>query len=357
MNLPRIIWRAAATAALLFALGASVAWAHGTADQSNDPVTGTSYSCGGSGSLFQGFTPSRRQLASVDLRMRKGGSFPASGATLDVNVRGAEPRGQVLGSATAFVSATDSFTPLVHFDFNPPLALEPQGLFVIEFRTVHPAIVTWMGRSDNPYPAGTSHDCVGTAGEQPDFNFISSLPADGGPPGTTIDADRTVASITRKRVAQISFSGTDDLSYSSNLVFSCELDGHGSMPCTSPLTLESLRDGAHVFTVTAADQAGQRDASPARVSWIVDGTAPSAPGVTGPRRLVRARVVFRFASRDSFDPPRRLKFRCAIDSRRLAPCASRVARRFSVGSHVLRVVAVDRAGNVSRATVVRVVRK
>lgn len=358
MNSTTIIRRAAATAALLFAIGASVAWAHGGPDQSNDPVTGTSYSCpGGSGSLFQGFTPSRRQLASVDLRMRKGGSFPASGATLAIRVHTSGPPGPVVGSANGSVSAADPFTPLVHFDFNPPLTLEPQGVFVIEFVTVHPSIVSWMGRDDNPYSGGTAYDCIGADAGQTDFNFISYVPSDGGPPETSIEGGRTPASITRRRVAQISFSGTDDLSYSSNLSFSCELDGNGSMPCTSPFTLESLRDGTHAFTVTAADQSGQSDASPARVSWTVDGTAPSAPRVIGPRRLARARAVFRFSSRDGVDPPRQLRYRCAADSRRLAPCAPRVVRRLSVGRHVLRVVAVDRAGNVSRTTVVRVVRK
>lgn len=358
MNSATIIRRAAVTAALLvFTMGVSVAWAHGTPDQSNDPATGTSYSCpGGSGSLFQGLTPSRRLLSAVDLRMRKGGSFPGEGTTLTVRIHASDPSGSVVGAAASAVSANDPFTPLVHFDFSPPLALEPQGTFVIEFATVHPAVISWMGRNDNPYAGGTAYDCIGIASSQTDFNFMTHVPGDSGPPETSIDARRSPGSITRARAAQVSFAGTDDLSYPSNLAFACELDGKSHSPCSSPVSLGGLTDGRHMFSVRATDQTGKTDASPASVSWTVDGTAPSAPRVTGPRRLSGPRAIYRFSARDAVDGPRQLRYRCAVDSRRLSPCKARVARRLSRGQHVLRVVAVDRAGNESRTTVVRLVR-
>jgi hypothetical protein len=66
--------------------------------------------------------------------------------------------------------------------------------------------------------------------------------------------------------------------------------------------------------------------------------------------------AYRFSARDGLDRPRQLTFRCSVDSARLRPCAARVMRRLAKGRHVLRVVAVDRAGNVSRPTVVRIVR-
>lgn len=62
----------------------------------------------------------------------------------------------------------------------------------------------------------------------------------------------------------------------------------------------------------------------------------------------------RFSARDAMDRARQLRFRCAFDSRRLRPCERRITRRISRGQHVLRVKAADRAGNVSRQTIVRI---
>jgi hypothetical protein len=59
MKRATILWRAAATAALLSAVGASVAWAHGNPDQINDPPVQLGWSCAAEGAdnLHQGFTP------------------------------------------------------------------------------------------------------------------------------------------------------------------------------------------------------------------------------------------------------------------------------------------------------------
>ena len=357
MNIKGTIMRRAALGAvlLLATVGVSVAYAHGTADQSNDPPTDTFFWCSGrSGGLSQGFVPSRRLLSSLDLRMFHG---IASDAPVAVNVRQGGPTGTVLGSASSSVSATGPFEPLVHFDFPSPLTLEPQGTFVIELATADPAIVQWMGRSDNPYAAGTGYGCGGGALPADDFNFVTFVPGDAAPPETTMQAGPVESSITRETSVDILFAGTDDLSYASNLVSTCELDGRPFAPCASPLSLGPLPNGRHTFLVRMSDQAGQVDPSPATVAWTIDTRPPSRPRVAGPRKLERARATYRFSARDAIARQSRLRFRCSFGRRGLKPCANRITRRLAKGRHVLRVAAVDEAGNISPTTAVRIVRK
>jgi virginiamycin B lyase len=76
--------------------------------------------------------------------------------------------------------------------------------------------------------------------------------------------------------------------------------------------------------------------------------APAAPSVAGPRSTSATTPVYRFKA------ARAVAFRCAFDSPRLHRCAARFSQRLRVGSHVLRVQAVGRAGRTSRVVVVRV---
>jgi hypothetical protein len=78
-------------------------------------------------------------------------------------------------------------------------------------------------------------------------------------------------------------------------------------------------------------------------------TKPTADVVSDPSDL---RPVIDFGARDNRTPPSQIRFRCAIDSPLLHPCA-RIYRPYSAlafGQHVLRVQATDRAGNASRLT-------
>lgn len=85
-----------------------------------------------------------------------------------------------------------------------------------------------------------------------------------------------------------------------------------------------------------------------------DRTRPTRPTVRGPRRTATHRPTYRFSSRDSDNSRGELRFRCSFDSRRLHPCGRSLHQRLRQGAHVLRVGAIDRAGNRSRITVVRV---
>jgi virginiamycin B lyase len=82
-------------------------------------------------------------------------------------------------------------------------------------------------------------------------------------------------------------------------------------------------------------------------------TRPSAPVVRGSRVVSGPVVHLQFQARERGVPARRLRFRCALDVGRLKPCASSFTARLSVGSHALRVRAVDPRGRTGPVTRVR----
>jgi hypothetical protein len=185
MKRSKLIRRAAAAAALLCAIGAPVAWAHGQIDQANDPPNASGWYCvEGPDQLYAGFTPTRRQLSSFAVRLVKGLSFPPSGLTLTGRVHAGNGTGAVLGSATAVVPYSGEARPLVFFDFTPPVVLEPQGMFVFELASDVSGL-RWLGSDVNPYPNGHSFDCGGVDPlPSHDFNFVSYVPPDSGERGT-----------------------------------------------------------------------------------------------------------------------------------------------------------------------------
>jgi streptogramin lyase len=76
---------------------------------------------------------------------------------------------------------------------------------------------------------------------------------------------------------------------------------------------------------------------------------PPAPQVIGPRVSESPVVSYRFRS-----PRRDVRYRCAIDAARLRACRSPYRVRLSVGTHRLRVQAVDRRGRLGGVTKIRV---
>jgi hypothetical protein len=61
-------------------------------------------------------------------------------------------------------------------------------------------------------------------------------------------------------------------------------------------------------------------------------------------------AVFRLSATDAFTPSRALRFLCGVDAAPLRFCAARLSLRLAPGLHVLRVRAVDAAGNRSAVT-------
>jgi hypothetical protein len=128
-------------------------------------------------------------------------------------------------------------------------------------------------------------------------------------------------------------------------VFGCSVDGGAPSPCASPFTVPfDLADGEHSIEVTGTDLAG-RTGSSGRVLFRIDTRAPETSIATHPRKLIRTRhrrvkAVFSFRADESD-----VSFLCQIDKGAPQPCGARLARRYTLGRHILRVAAQDRLGN------------
>jgi acid phosphatase type 7 len=96
------------------------------------------------------------------------------------------------------------------------------------------------------------------------------------PPETTITAGPSEGSTTTQADASFSFSSSEAKS-----TFSCQLDGSGFSPCTSPKTYNGLSNASHTFEVKATDAARNTDATPARRTWTVNAATQSDPVFVG----------------------------------------------------------------------------
>jgi hypothetical protein len=287
--------------------------------------------------------------------MRTGGSFPAGGLSVRLVVREGSPVGREVGQTSTFVAGPQPVggTVVVHFDFTPPLALDPQGPFVLQGPALSPAILTWFGVDSDPYPRGTSFNCGGSPIPTQDLNFVTHLPGDAGAPETTITGGPAEGTVSKDGKSRFEFTGSDDLSYPANLRFECARDGGEFVACSSPTELDSP-DGRHRLAVRASDEAGQRDTTPAVRSWISDVTPPTRPRVLGPRRASSLALTYRFLATDTVTPSSKIRFRCSFDTVRLRPCSARVRTRLKPGKHLLRVRAVDSVGHQSKLAMVSI---
>jgi hypothetical protein len=82
-----------------------------------------------------------------------------------------------------------------------------------------------------------------------------------------------------------------------------------------------------------------------------DSAGPRRPVVRGSLVVREGRAaVYRLSATDAFTPAAALRFLCGVDAAPLRPCTARLQLRLPPGPHVLRVRAVDAAGNRSVVT-------
>lgn len=143
------------------------------------------------------------------------------------------------------------------------------------------------------------------------------------------------------------FKGTDDIAPGSEISFECKVDAEDWSSCDNPLGPATTVAGWHTLSVRALDDMLNADPTPAQRRWRIDLQSPSTPRVT------RRGKTLRFSSTDRGTPSGRLRFRCAIDTKRLHACGSRVGTRLRGGRHVVRVRAIDPAGNESNMKTLR----
>jgi PKD repeat protein len=93
---------------------------------------------------------------------------------------------------------------------------------------------------------------------------------------------------TRATSAAFTFALADPDDAPSSLSTTCRLDGT-SGPCSSPAAYTALREGGHVFSVTATDPAGHTGSD--AVTWTVDTTPPVAQVAVGAGAFTLASAV------------------------------------------------------------------
>ncbi|MBI2890719.1 MAG: FG-GAP repeat protein [Nitrospirae bacterium] len=172
-------------------------------------------------------------------------------------------------------------------------------------------------------------------------------------PETTITAKPSA--VGNQTSATFAFSCSDVGAASSDppsCTFECSLDSTSFSSCTSPFTLHSLPEGAHAFSVRAADAAGNVDATPASHSWTVDTTAPPVVIGSKPSALSNSTSPsFTFSSSDAG-----AAFSCKLDQPGLAgaytSCTFPLTLSLSKGdgAYTFTVQATDAAGNAGSAS-------
>jgi len=115
-----------------------------------------------------------------------------------------------------------------------------------------PAAFTYTINGGSTATVTVGVDCIDTANPETTI--------DAGPSKPTNDATPT-------------FEFSADESGSS---FECKIDDGSFAPCSSPATTDPLADGNHTFAVRATDPAGNTDPTPAERSFKVDTVAPNA---------------------------------------------------------------------------------
>ncbi|MGQ0576199.1 MAG: right-handed parallel beta-helix repeat-containing protein [Pseudonocardia sp.] len=184
------------------------------------------------------------------------------------------------------------------------------------------------------------------------------------PPETTI----TIAPVTGTSDLTFAFTGTDDNTPASRLMFECRVDGEPQNqldfePCLSPFNLleryaitdpQLAPNVPHTFEVRAIDETEPTpmvDPTPAAHTWT------PAPDTVAPQTAITARpalrtgdpnAAFQFVGSDNQTPLvglSALAFECALDGAPFAPCTTPTSLTVEPGAHTFAVRAVDVAGN------------
>lgn len=218
------------------------------------------------------------------------------------------------------------------------------------------AIVAAMEGSATAFHRITSVDAVGAGmvnalgaitalggapvDDPPSF-VVPSLKKEGEEPAPTVSITKKPGPLTKEDRPTFEFTSSRPVS------FACQVDGGTPQPCASPYVVPTaLADGEHGFVVTGTDAQG-RSGSSGVYRFVVDTKAPKVTIVGHPKKLVRTRkksVVARFRLRASEAP---VTFYCQVDKLPLRICGQSFSRHFTPGHHVLKVRAMDQAGNIA----------
>jgi hypothetical protein len=162
--------------------------------------------------------------------------------------------------------------------------------------------------------------------------------------GWTVDVTPPVTAITlgpgaatNETTAVLTFTA-DELGAS----FICSLDDGVLAPCSSPAVYGGLAEGTHVFTVTATDEAGNTDATPATHGWTIDTTPPETTIASRPNTSTAATSASFVVSSNETGST----FECKVDDAPVGACIVPVTYgELPLGRHTFSVRSIDAAGN------------
>ncbi|MGH2960273.1 MAG: hypothetical protein ACRDKE_11760, partial [Solirubrobacterales bacterium] len=161
------------------------------------------------------------------------------------------------------------------------------------------------------------------------------------PYAPTVTRTTPTDSPTSSNSQEISYGG-----FESGGSFQCKLDAGSYHPCaSSPLTLDDVSDGAHTYSFTHTDSAGNVSAAKS-VTWTVDTTAPAAPTVT--RTAPTASPTASTSQTISYVGEAGGTFECKLDDDSFDACSGSpvTVTGLSLGSHTYSVVQTDDLGHV-----------
>ena len=252
--------------------------------------------------------------------------WPVVGAALTTIVGNvpADPQTTILTSATFSFSADQ---PSVTFMCSLDGAEFAPCTSPVSLTDVSVGNHTFEVQSTNPYLLIEEPPAL--------FSWNVEVPVDIELPDTTIDSfplDPTTDADPRFTFSADQFNAT----------YQCSLDLASFTACTSPQSYNDLPEGDHIFQVRAVHPIGIPDQSPAVHEWTIDLVPDTFIDEGPPSQTLNPNAVFFFRSNEGF-----ASFQCALDVPTYGSCpGDGQFLDLLVGSHVLRVRAVDPGGNI-----------
>jgi hypothetical protein len=294
---------------------------------------------------------------SLDLQPYNSCSSPFSAIDLtdgphQFSVRGVTSDGRI-GDSASFNWSIDATAPeLKILSVDPLESLTSTNHFSISFETNENAIFScqldgsiWSACS-SPFSQNNLADgshTFSTKAQDAAGNMSSvvsySWSVKTFPPAVDITLVIPSASPSNVNSRAFSFMGTNGATQ-----FYCRLDLGLEVSCNSPYQLNSIQEGAHVFSVFAVDGAGNRSVA-ATNSFSIDMTAPEVSITSilpGQNPTPSDSLQITFSSNESGT------FLCSLDGATSSTCMSPMSwAGLTEGAHHFQVHAIDLAGNMS----------
>ncbi len=206
-------------------------------------------------------------------------------------VRAVDAAGNPDPTPASYAWTIDATAPDTSIGPSQPSALTTATGATFDFSATEPGSTFACSRDGAAFvPCTTPKSYAGLADGSHTFQVRATDPAgntdgspasyawvlDTTPPNTTIGPTTPSAS-SNSTGAIFDLAATEVAS-----TFACSVDGGPFAACGAPVAYSGLADGAHTFSVRAADPAGNVDPSPASYAWQIDTVAPSTPALASP---------------------------------------------------------------------------